>query len=181
MTGIEVIPLSDALGAEIRGLDLRETLDAETVVDSSTGETDGAARVQQRIGNLFASVLPTLDQARELVDRHADLPDNSLVPFKPDKQSNSAEINELLDQAIEMLGISEVSDYRQLIRDANSAISTAHSNIADYQRQRISASWAKDQSQLEKVNPFELSKEALDERIAGRMLKLSSRKNDWLN
>ena len=31
MTKIKVIPLSDALGAEIRGLDLREPLGAETI------------------------------------------------------------------------------------------------------------------------------------------------------
>ena len=110
--------------------------------------------------------IPILDQARELVDRHASLPDSSRVPFVPDKQSNSAEINELLDQAIEVLSVSEVSDYRQRIREAHAAISASHANIADYRRQRVSASWAKDQSQLDKVNPFELSKEAIDQRIA---------------
>ncbi|MBT5455121.1 MAG: TauD/TfdA family dioxygenase, partial [Rhodospirillaceae bacterium] len=31
MTKFDIIPLSDALGAEIRGLDLREKLDAETI------------------------------------------------------------------------------------------------------------------------------------------------------
>ncbi|MGB1926708.1 MAG: hypothetical protein ACPHL6_09260, partial [Rubripirellula sp.] len=35
----------------------------------------------------------------------------------------------------------------------------------DYQKQRVSARWSKDQSQIDKVNPFELSKEAIDERI----------------
>jgi hypothetical protein len=128
-------------------------------------ESSNADRFGKRIGQLFESVLPTLDQARELVDRHAGLPDYSRVPFKPDKQSNSAQINELLDEAIEILGVSEVSDYRQRIRDANSAIATSHANIADYRLQRVSASWAKDQSQLDKVNPFELSKEALDQNI----------------
>lgn len=144
------------------------TADAEQPDALNDGENEAsiADRFQQRIGELFEMVLPTLDQARELVDRHASLPDSSRVPFKPDKQSNSAQINDLLDEAIVILGVSEVSDYRQRISDATTAIATSHENIADYRRQRVSASWAKDQSQLDKVNPFELSKEALDERIA---------------
>ncbi len=141
-----------------------DSLDGESLAVAV--EIASADRFRKRIGELFESVLPTLDQARELVDRHAGLPDDSRVPFKPDKQSNSAQINELLDQAIEILGVSDVSDYRQRIRDANSAIAASHTNIADYRLQRVSASWAKDQSQLDKVNPFELSKEALDQRIA---------------
>ncbi len=152
------------------------SVEAESLAIAAVAESESsnADRFRQRIGDLFESVLPTLDQARELVDRHASLPDNSRVPFKPDKQSNSAEINELLDEAIVMLGVSAVSDYRQRIRDANSAISTSHQNIADYRRQRVSASWAKDQSRLDKVNPFELSKEALDERIADENAEIES-------
>ena len=33
MSGIDVIPLSDAIGAEIRGLDLRDPLDAATITN----------------------------------------------------------------------------------------------------------------------------------------------------
>lgn len=150
------------------------SVDVESVPIAVATETSNVDRFQQRFGELFESVLPTLDQARELVDRHASLPDISRVPFKTDKQSNSAEINELLDQAIEVLGISEVSDYRQRIRDSISAISTSHANIADYRRQRVSASFAKDQSKLDIVNPFELSKEALDERIAAESAEIDS-------
>ncbi len=143
-----------------------DSVDAAVSIVASEAEESGTDPFRQRIGDLFGSVIPILDQTRELVDRHASLPDSSRVPFMPDKQSNSAEINELLDQAIEVLSISEVSDYRQRIREAHAAISAAHANIADYRRQRVSASRAKDQSQLDKLNPFELSKEALDQRIA---------------
>jgi hypothetical protein len=152
------------------------SVDAESLAVATTDEGSNADRFHQRFGELFESVLPILDSARELVDRHASLPDNSRIPFTSDKQSNSAEINELLDQAIEVLGISEVSDYRQRIRDSNSAISTSHVNIADYRRQRVSAPWAKDQSQLDKVNPFELSKEALDKSIADEKAEIESQK-----
>lgn len=134
--------------------------------------------VSRRFGELFQIVLPTLDQARQLVDRHASLPDSSIVPFTSDKQSNSAQINELLDQAIEVLSLSEVSDYRQRIRDANAAIAASYANIADYRRQRVSASWAKDQSQLDRVNPFELSKEAIDQSIVDEEARIKEQQEE---
>ena len=133
---------------------------AELATENATTE-----RAHRHFGQLFARVLPTLDRARELVDRHENLPDRTRLPFKADKQSNAADLNELLDEAIDVLDVSEVTDYRQRIREANHAIAVSHQKIADYQRQRVSASWAKEQSQLEKVNPFKLSKEAIDERI----------------
>ncbi len=119
----------------------------------------------ERFGQLFEEVVPILEETRGLVDQHADLPDKSRLPFTEDKQSNSAAINELLDAAIVILGNSEVSDYRQKIRDANELIQGSHEAIADYRRQRVSAKWARDQSQIDKVNPFELSKESIDEQI----------------
>ena len=119
----------------------------------------------ERFGQLFEEVVPILEETRGLVDQHADLPDKSRLPFTEDKQSNSAAINELLDAAIVILGNSEVSDYRQKIRDANELIQGSHETIADYRRQRVSAKWARDQSQIDKVNPFELSKESIDEQI----------------
>ena len=173
-------PFSGAFSTE-KSAGKEATVDSvDLVADESSAvaaaDSSPAERMRQRIGDLFGSVLPTLNQARELVDRHASLPDSTRVPFKPDKQSNAAELNELLDEAIELLGISEVSDYRQRIRDSNAAIATAHTNVADYRRQRVSASWAKDQSQLDKVNPFELSKEALDESIADELERIKSQK-----
>ena len=148
---------------------------AEAIVAAAETEITDRATVDQsdqRFGHLFASVLPTLERARELVDRHDKLPDKSRLPFRADKQSNAADLNELLDRAIETLGISEVTDYRQRIREATEAIANAHAKIADYQRQRVSAPWAKEQSQLDKVNPFKLSKEAMDERISDEHAKI---------
>ena len=142
-------------------------------VTTMTGDPN-QNRFRQRIGVLFENVLPTLDQTRELVDRHAGLPDDSRIPFKTDKKSNSAEINELLDQAIDILSSSTASDFRKQIRDSNAAIAASQEQIADYRRQRISASWAKDQSQLDKVNPFESSKESLDELIVAEKSNIES-------
>ena len=94
------------------------------------------------------------------------------VPFKEDKKSNSAALNDLLDEAIIVLGISEVSDYRQQIRDAHAAIAASRSKIADDQRARVSAPRERDQSRLDKVNPFSMSKEAIDESIANEKAEI---------
>ena len=127
-----------------------------------------------RFGDLFEEVIPILEETRGLVDQHSELPDKSRLPFTEDKQTNSAAINELLDAAIVVLADSEVADYRQRIREANEAISLSYKSIADYRRQKVSARWAKDQSQIDKVNPFELSKEALDERIEAEEKEIAS-------
>lgn len=141
---------------------------------SDEGDADplGTFVGDERFGELFEEVIPVLEETRDLVDQHADLPDKSRLPFTEDKQSNSAAINELLDAAIVILGNSEVSDYRQQIRDANDLIKQSHENIADYRRQRVSARWAKDQSQIDKVNPFELSKESIDEQIVNEQKEI---------
>lgn len=141
---------------------------------SDEGDADplGTFVGDERFGELFEEVIPVLEETRDLVDQHADLPDKSRLPFTEDKQSNSAAINELLDAAIVILGNSEVSDYRQQIRDANDLIKQSHENIADYRRQRVSARWAKDQSQIDRVNPFELSKESIDEQIVNEQKEI---------
>ncbi|PAY16417.1 hypothetical protein CKO51_27090 [Rhodopirellula sp. SM50] len=178
--GCEKNPFSGTFGSDTSTAGQVETAEGSSTEGDSTidivSETIGDGRLRQRLGDLFERVLPTLEETRQLVDRHAELPDSSVIPFKLDKQSNSAQINELLDQAIVALSISEVSDYRRQIREANEAIAQSQTNIADYRRQRVSASWAKDQSQLDKVNPFELSKEALDESIASEQEEIERQK-----
>ena len=88
------------------------------------------------------------------------------VPFKPDKQSNSAQINELLDQAIEILGVSDVSDYRQRIRDATlrlqrlmQTLPTTGSNGSRHPGQKTRV------SSIKSIH-LNCPKEALDQRIA---------------
>lgn len=158
--------------------------DAASLEETAT-EPDGddvtvvaARNFQKRVGQVFENVLPTLNDARELLDEHGDLPENSYIPFKRDQTSNTTKINGLLDDAIEALGISNVSDYRSQIREANLAIAESQEAIADYRQKRVSASAAKDQSRLDQVNPFELSKEAIDEKIADETSKIEGhRKN----
>ncbi|MCC9602462.1 hypothetical protein LOC67_18075 [Stieleria sp. JC731] len=168
LAGCDKIPYFGSAPDNVTATTAEVVLDQETVgqtVPVGQAIHEVSQEGSQRIGKLLENVFPTLEEARTLVDQHADLPDSSSIPFRTDKQSNSAAINELLDEAIEALCISQVSDYRQQIRDATNAIANSQEKIADYRRQRLSASYAKDQSQIDKVNPFELSKEAIDEQI----------------
>ena len=143
------------------------TVPSESTPQTLTRVAAGQQRLlQRRIGSLFEQVLPTLEKARALVDRHEELPDISHVPFVTDKESNSVEINKLLDQAIERLEISSVSDYRQQIREIQQSIQAAHRQIADYRRRKVSAPRQEELSRLEKVNPFVLTKEGCDELVA---------------
>lgn len=151
-------------------------VETEPAPIASSSTESSKERIKQRIGEVFEQVLPILDQARELVDQHAGLPDKSRVPFTDDKQSNSAAINELLDEAIVVLGVSDVSDYRERIRECNQSIADSYASIADYQRQKVSAPRAEDQGQLGKWNPFELSQEALDKRIADEKASIDNQR-----
>ena len=144
---------------------------SETEVVQASPVSQGEA-FRERIGQVFENVIPTLDKTRGLLDEHGDLPENSFIPFKRDQTSNAAKINSLLDDAIEALGVSEVSDYRQRIYDANSEIAAAQEKIASYRQKRVSASAAKDQSRIDQVNPFELSREAIDEKIVDEEAKI---------
>ena len=54
---------------------------------------------EDRIGRLFEKVVPTLDKARKLVDRHDSLPKRRFLLLRPlggDQFSNEAETRELL-------------------------------------------------------------------------------------
>ena len=68
---------------------------------------------EDRIGRLFEKIVPTLDEARKLVDRHDQLPKRRFLllrPFGDDQESNEAETTQLLDEAIEMLDSSPLRD-----------------------------------------------------------------------
>lgn len=177
-TVAEANPIAEDIPTEIQSSESSPLSTIPAAIQNVAEETIAALpavdQVQQRIGKLFQRVLPTLDKTRTLIDRHAKLPEKSRLPFRTDQQSNADQIDKLLDNAIEMLGMSEVSDYRQQIRDTNSSIRESHTTIADYRRQKVSAPWKKDQGRLEKVNPFAMSQEALDEAISEELAKIEA-------
>ena len=80
------------------------------------GDVSVESQTDRRIGQLLDRVLPTLERTVGLVDRHASLPEKSINPFDVDQRSNQSDIDDLLDKAIEVLAVSEVTQLRDQIR-----------------------------------------------------------------
>jgi len=86
---------------------------------------------------VWKELVPRLDRALTLEERHDSLPDSTW--FSADKLSNQRSINELLDQTVTLLADVSARDYREQIREREQAIRTASAEIARYRLQRISA------------------------------------------
>jgi hypothetical protein len=90
-----------------------------------------------RFGHLWDQVVPKLRETLVLQERQAELPAHAWIGA--DKESNQADINELLDQAVDLLSTSEARDYRGRIRSLQASIAKANQEIADYRQRRVSA------------------------------------------
>ncbi len=86
---------------------------------------------------IWDEILPPLDQALILTDRHQALPERAW--FGQDQDSNQRAIDELLDEAAAILAASPSRQYRERIRELNAAVREARAEIAEYRRKRISA------------------------------------------
>jgi hypothetical protein len=99
--------------------------------------------------NFFAQVwddiTPTLQKVLRLEKEHEDLPQSAWI-FK-DKQDSSAEINALLDEAVDVLSVSNTAQTRKHIRLLEEQIREIKQTISEYRQARISApirsTWAK--------------------------------------
>jgi hypothetical protein len=119
------------------------------------------AAVDPLTGKLFEQVQPKLGEALDLYDRHQDLPDKTWI-FGPDKKSNLSEINRLLDEAVEVLGISDVSAHRQKIRELEAAIRQSHRHIAEARQKRIAAPDQAAIGIIDSINPFTKTRQDYD-------------------
>jgi uncharacterized small protein (DUF1192 family) len=128
--------------------------------------TPVSAQTKQDVGKLLKSVEPTLKQTMSLVDIHSELPEDSRIPLRLDKQSNNAEMNKLLDKAIEVLEVSSVSDLRDRVKLNHKKTNDIHNEIAEFRQKRLAAPASNSRSRLERVNPFANTKESIDKKIA---------------
>jgi len=135
--------------------------------------------------DMFGKLLPKLESALELKDLHETLPKRTLI-YGKDQKTNQEEINVRLDQAIEILNISDVNEDRVAIRDLQKRIKEAYISIARYREQRLSAPPKKTLGMLEKMNPLQKSKEDYDvliaaeeENIAGYQKKIEEIKTNF--
>jgi hypothetical protein len=92
---------------------------------------------EQGFGAVWEDVVPKLNETLVLEERHEALPDSAW--FGSDKVSNQAEIDALLDDAVEILSTSPVQRFRDRIRQIQGEIVRARADIADYRQRRVSA------------------------------------------
>ena len=129
---------------------------------------------EDRIGRLFEKVVPTLDKARKLVDRHDSLPKRRFLLLRPlggDQFSNEAETRELLDEAIEMLDSSPLRDRWKKLYATRQLVRKGHHKLADYRQRRIFALREKETGFFDR--PFIYTKEDIDEMIAAEEKEIS--------
>ena len=122
---------------------------------------------EDRIGRLFEKIVPTLDEARKLVDRHDQLPKRRFLllrPFGDDQESNEAETTQLLDEAIEMLDSSPLRDLWRELHATRKLIRKGHHKLAEYRQRRVSAPREKETGLLDRA--FVSTKEDYDKMIA---------------
>ena len=122
---------------------------------------------EDRIGRLFEKIVPTLDEARKLVDRHDQLPKRRFLllrPFGDDQDSNEAETTQLLDEAIEMLDSSPLRDLWRELHATRKLIRKGHHKLAEYRQRRVSAPREKETGLLDRA--FVSTKEDYDKMIA---------------
>ena len=124
-------------------------------------KTPGEAELRAQseyVRDAFRRTLPYLEKATTLFGEHDALPESKW--FGRDQVSNRADINELLDSTIKVLGVSEVGDCRGRIREIEDRIEGANASISEYREKRISAPRAVEStSRIDRYNPFYSTKE----------------------
>ena len=96
-----------------------------------------AFAAETKVDELWEKMLPKFRSALKLKDKQDTLPDSSL--FHDDKKSNQNEINQLLDEAVRILVISDTQTYRRQIDSLEKDIQEAKKKIVEYEEKRISA------------------------------------------
>ncbi len=88
-------------------------------------------------GQVWNKVTPTLDKVLQLEQEQETLPDSAWI--LRDKQDNKADINSLLDEAVEILSISNSSQTRAQIRALEDEIREIKQSISEYRQAQVSA------------------------------------------
>ncbi len=80
-----------------------------------------------------------LDNTLTLLEEKQTLPESTWNPFKEDKQSLDEKINDLLDEAVEILNISDLSGIKQQINECQTDISDYKYMIAELRTKKMMA------------------------------------------
>jgi uncharacterized small protein (DUF1192 family) len=105
--------------------------------DRAMTDARGLFADDRDFAHVWESVVPKLDSALVLEERQEALPKKAWIGT--DQRSNRSEINALLDEAVQILSMSPVQDYRERIRVLQGEIEGARAEIADARQKRITA------------------------------------------
>ncbi len=87
----------------------------------------------------WSSLHSSLEKAVALLEKKRVAPDASWVPFKEDKQSLDADIADLLDDALEVLNISDLTAVKKEIRECQERIQSCRRTISELQTKKLMA------------------------------------------
>jgi len=104
-------------------------------VFATAASAESANAITDHWGKLHAK----LDDTLTLLAEKQTLPENTWNPFKDDKQSLDKEINELLDEAVEILNISDLYAIKQQINGCQADISDYKEMIAELHTKKMMA------------------------------------------
>jgi uncharacterized small protein (DUF1192 family) len=105
--------------------------------DRAMTDARGLFADDRDFAHVWESVVPKLDSALVLEERQEALPKKAWIGT--DQRSNRSEINALLDEAVQILSMSPVQDYRERIRVLQGEIEGVRAEIADARQKRITA------------------------------------------
>jgi len=112
---------------------------------------------------VWEQLMPQLDETLNLSDERSTLPESAWIGR--DRVDAQSEIDELLDEAIGILGITEADQFRQHIRDLQQAIADKRETIAEYRRAKVTA--PKESAWQTTVEDYEEKIEDLKDEITG--------------
>ncbi len=88
-------------------------------------------------GQIWQGLTPRLNKVLALEEKRKTLPDTSWIGES--KKSTKSDLDKLLDEAVEILSLSESNQIREKIRSLEQDIETLKSNIADYRQAKVGA------------------------------------------
>ncbi|MEK7989629.1 MAG: hypothetical protein VSS52_001360 [Thiotrichaceae bacterium] len=88
-------------------------------------------------GRIWNEVTPRINQILAIEQKQSDLPVNAW--FTETKQSSQTKLDKLLDEAVDILSLSDSNHIRQQIRDLEQDIVDLKNTIADYRQAQVSA------------------------------------------
>jgi hypothetical protein len=146
-------------------------------VIATTASADSADSIADHWGKLHAK----LDDTLTLLAEKQTLPESTWNPFKEDKQSLDKKINDLLEEAVEILNISDLSSTKQQINQCQTDITNYKAMIAELRTKKMMAPkdtaawkvWENDVSDYEdKIISYKENISAKEQTIAELKIRL---------